>query len=114
MRPRDGNHHPRYGRYWRPLLHTAVRHFRQLHPTPVERRSANWRSLGESRSWRSVLQGLRYIAIAFLQFFKQPHVLNGDNGLGSEGFKQFDLFSREWTNFHAADMDRADGYSLAQ
>src|SRR5688572_26589452 len=38
-----------------------------------------------------MLQRLAQLCIAFLQFFKQPHVLDGDDRLGCEGLKEFDL-----------------------
>ena len=37
---------------------------------------------------RLLVQRLGKIAVAFLQFFEQPHVLDGDDGLIGEGFKQ--------------------------
>src|SRR6185436_6135114 len=61
-----------------------------------------------------VLQRLGEVAVAFLQFFEQAHVLNGDHRLGCEGFKQFDLLVRERPHLQAADMNRPDGNSLAQ
>ena len=35
-----------------------------------------------------MLQRLAQLRIALLQFFEQPHVLDGDDGLVCEGFKQ--------------------------
>src|SRR5262245_44080006 len=57
---------------------------------------------------RLLLQGFGEIAITRLQFLKQPDVLDGDHGLGGEGFKQFYLFFREGANFSAANMNRSD------
>jgi hypothetical protein len=50
----------------------------------------------------------------FLELLEQPHVLDGDHGLGCEGFKQFDLLVRERADLHAADLNRPDGSCLAQ
>ena len=41
---------------------------------------------------RLMLQGLPQFCIALLQFFEQPHVLDGDDGLVGEGLEQLDLF----------------------
>src|SRR5262249_18155156 len=38
-----------------------------------------------------VLQRLAQFCIALLQFLEQPHVLDSDDGLSRESFKQFDL-----------------------
>ena len=54
------------------------------------------------------------MAIALLQFFEQPDVLDGDDGLVGESFEQFDLLLGERADLHAADMNRPDGNSLAQ
>ena len=45
-----------------------------------------------------LLQCLSEIAVAFLQFFEQPHVLDGDHRLVSEGFEQLDLHRSEGTH----------------
>ena len=39
-----------------------------------------------------MLQGLAQFRIALLQFFEQPHVLDGDDGLVRKGFEKRDLF----------------------
>ena len=36
---------------------------------------------------RLMLQGLAQFRIAFLEFFEQPHVLNGNDGLIGEGLQ---------------------------
>ena len=41
---------------------------------------------------RLMLQGLAQFCVALLQFFEQPHVLDGDDGLIGEGFEKLDLF----------------------
>ena len=51
---------------------------------------------------------------SLIQFFKQPHVLDGDDGLIGEGFEQFDLLVRERANLHAANDDQPQWRSLAQ
>ena len=39
-----------------------------------------------------MLQGLAQFCVAFLQFLEQPDILDGDDSLVSEGFKQSDVF----------------------
>ena len=51
---------------------------------------------------RLMLQGLAQFCIAFLQFFEQPDVLDGDDGLVGEGFEKSDLLIGERTNLRAA------------
>jgi len=63
---------------------------------------------------RLLLQRLCEISVAFLQFLEQPHVLDGDHGLGCEGFEQFDLFIAERPNFEPPDKDNADRNALAE
>ena len=55
-----------------------------------------------------LIQSLGEIAVAFLQFFEEPYVLDGNDGLVCEGFQQSDLLIREWANFGAADQNSAD------
>ena len=63
---------------------------------------------------RLMLQGLAQFCIALLQFFEQPHVLDGDHGLIGEGFEEFDLLVRERTNLGPANGNRPDRSTLAQ
>ena len=63
---------------------------------------------------RLLLQRLCQIAVAFLQFFEQPHVLDGNDGLVGEGFEKRDLLFRERPELGASDRDRADGDALTQ
>ena len=44
---------------------------------------------------RLMLQGLAQFCVALLEFFEQPHVLDGDHRLIGEGFEQRDLFIGE-------------------
>ncbi len=44
----------------------------------------------------------RLLLQRFLEFLEQPHILNGDNGLVSEGFEQLDLRLGERTHLRAA------------
>ena len=83
------------------LRHTAARHFPRPHPAPAEYPSASWRSRAESRSSQSAAPAPREVAVAFLQFFEQPHVLDGDHGLVGEGFEQLDLRRGEGTHLDA-------------
>ena len=41
---------------------------------------------------RLMLQRLAQFCVALLEFFEQPHVLDGDDGLVSKGFEQRDVF----------------------
>ena len=63
---------------------------------------------------RLMLQRLPQFRIAVLQFFEQPHVLDGDHGLIGESFEQFDLPVCERTHLRTANMDRADGNTFAK
>src|SRR5215813_11854111 len=55
---------------------------------------------------RLMLQGLPQFRVALLQFLKQCYVLDRDNCLIREGFKQFNLLIREWTNLSSKDQNR--------
>ena len=55
-----------------------------------------------------MLQGLAQFRVAFLQFFEQPHVLDGNDGLVCEGLQQSDLLLREWADCGAPDQNNAD------
>src|SRR5215813_3837723 len=58
---------------------------------------------------RLMLQGLAQFCVAFLQFFKQPHVFNRDDGLISEcGYKLY-LLLREWLDSLSPDYDHPNG-----
>ena len=63
---------------------------------------------------RLMLQGLAQFCIALLQFFEQPHVLDGDDGLVGEGFQQSDLLLREWADCGAPDQNNADRTPFSQ
>ena len=52
-----------------------------------------------------MLQGLAQFCIAFLEFFEQPHVLDGDDGLVGEGFKKGNLLFGERSDFRAANIN---------
>ena len=57
---------------------------------------------------RLLLQSFAQFCVAFLQFFEQPHVLDGDHGLVGEGLQQSDLLLGEWADFGAPDQNNAD------
>ena len=61
-----------------------------------------------------MLQGLAQLCVALLQFLEQPHVLDGDHGLAAKVLSKLDLLVGEWTDFVAANMNRADGNALAK
>ena len=50
-----------------------------------------------------MLQRLAQFRVAFLEFLEEPDVLDRDDRLVGEGFKQCDLLFGERTNFDAAD-----------
>src|SRR4029453_16413551 len=60
-----------------------------------------------------MFQRLAQFRIALLQFFEQPHVFDGDHGLGGECFEKLDLLLCERANLFTADMNRPDRNSLA-
>jgi hypothetical protein len=50
----------------------------------------------------------REIAIARVQLFEQPHVLDGDDRLVGEGLEQRDVHLGEWCHVRVPDLDDAD------
>ena len=50
---------------------------------------------------------------SLIQFFKQPHVLDGDDGLIGKGLEQLDLFFGERSDFRAANVMAPIGVPLA-
>ena len=54
---------------------------------------------------RLMLQRLAQFRVALAEFLEQAHVLDGDDGLGGEGFEQLDLFVRERTNFRVGEYE---------
>ena len=61
-----------------------------------------------------MLQSLAQLGVAFLQFLEQPHVLDGDDGLGRKGFQQSDLFIGEWVDFDSTNENHTDRTALAK
>src|SRR5215468_12616245 len=61
-----------------------------------------------------MFQRLSQLCVALLQLFEQPHILNSDDSLISEGFEKFDLFFSKRSNFLAADCDHSDRNTLSQ
>ena len=55
-----------------------------------------------------MLQGLAQFCVAFLQFFEQSDVLDGDHRLIGEGFKKRDLLFSEGPYLRAADHNCPD------
>ena len=53
---------------------------------------------------RLLVQGFDQIAVAFLQFFEQPHVLDGDHRLSRKCLKQLDLLVGERTDLRSANV----------
>ena len=49
---------------------------------------------------------------SLIQFFKQPHVLNGDHRLVGKGFKQLDLRWGEGAHFDATCIQCSDEFPL--
>ena len=64
---------------------------------------------------RLMIQGFGQVRVAFLQFFEQPHVLDGDDGLVGEGFEQSICFSENGRTSVRRIRDHADRtpFSLA-
>src|SRR5215468_8331561 len=56
----------------------------------------------------------RQFACPRLQFFKQPHVLDRDDGLGRKGFKEFNLLSGERTDLLSTDRNSSNRNTLSQ
>src|SRR5215475_1653755 len=54
---------------------------------------------------RLVLQGLAQFRVALLDLLEQSHVLNGDNGLISEGSEESNLFFGKRSNLRATDQN---------
>src|SRR5262245_16088956 len=48
----------------------------------------------------------------FLEFLEKPHVLNSDDRLVGEGFKELDLRSGKGANLHATRVKSSDQFSL--
>ena len=61
-----------------------------------------------------MLQSLAQLCVAFLDLFEQPHVLDGDYGLGGEGLKQFDLLVSERLHLHPADHNGPNRNTFAE
>jgi hypothetical protein len=53
------------------------------------------------------------LSITGLQFFEQPHVLDGDNRLVGKGLEKLDLGFRECARLRAVDYDCADRFAFA-
>ena len=60
-----------------------------------------------------LLQRLGEVAVTILQFLKKPNVLNGDDGLASEGFKELDLLLQERTDNLSLNQNCPDRDSFA-
>src|SRR5262249_18954916 len=63
---------------------------------------------------RLMLQRLAQFCVALLEFFEEPHVLDGDHGLVGEGLEQGDLFFRERANFQPANQNGPDRSVLSK
>src|SRR5262245_56776812 len=59
-----------------------------------------------------MLQGLAQFCIAFLEFFKQPDILDCDHSLVREGLEKCYLLVRERTHLRATDHDRSNRNTL--
>src|SRR6478752_6970102 len=60
------------------------------------------------------LRSCRLLLQRFAQLGKQARVFDGDDGLGSEGRHQRDLFVGKWANFLTKDCKRTDKFALLQ
>src|SRR5262245_29511251 len=63
---------------------------------------------------RLMLQGFAQFCVALLDLFEQPHILNCDDSLISEGFKERDLLVSKRTDFGTPNKNRPDWNALAQ
>jgi hypothetical protein len=61
---------------------------------------------------RLPIERFREFRIARPQFFEQPHVLDGDDGLVGEGLEESDLLVGEQPGLSAARSGRANGHAL--
>src|SRR5262245_35410520 len=66
------------------------------------------------RCCRLMLQGFAQFHVALLQFFEQPHILDGNHRLVGKGLKQFYLPVGEWANLFSTDVNRTYGNTLAK
>src|SRR3990170_4794321 len=78
----------------------------------IECRPAN--DLEHLTGGRLLIQRLGKVTIALLQFFEQPHVLDGDDGLIGESFEKSDLLIGERADVRSADMNCADRQAFAK
>ena len=71
----------------------------------AERPSASWLITPQNLARRRLLfQGFGEIAVAILQFLKQPHILDGDHRLVCEGFQKRNLLIGKRTDFSPPDI----------
>ena len=59
-----------------------------------------------------MLQRLAQFCVALLNLFEQPHVLDGDHGLGGKGFEKLDLFIGKGSDLAPANMYSSDRNSV--
>jgi hypothetical protein len=63
---------------------------------------------------RLLFQGFREVAVAFLEFFEQPHVLDSNHGLIGEGLDQLNLPLRKCFHEITRNGDAADWCTFSQ
>jgi len=113
-------HRLRAGIVYQSWLRTSVRHSPGSHQTRAEGQSASWLSRRAGNDAQDLarcgllFKRLRQLAIAILQFFKQPDVFNCNDRLIGEGFEQLDLLVGERAHFRATNKNRPDGNALTQ
>ena len=92
-----GNHPVKFAVDLTDVTHRRAAKFAPHSPAGVEHRlEIGRRGSNDSKNFAGrglLLQRLGKIAVALLQFFEQPHVLDGDHRLVGEGFQQRNLFS---------------------
>src|SRR5262249_52901037 len=91
----------------RGALHDCIEHW--LH---VRRRAAD--DAEHLSGCGLMLQGFPQFCVALLQFFEQPHILDGDHGLRSKRLEKRDLFVGEGANLRAANCNHTNGNPLAK
>src|SRR5262245_16228061 len=90
--------------------------------SPTDDRIEYWLSVGRGArndlkdvtGGRLPFESLSQVAVSFVEFSKQPHVLNRDDGLVGEGLEQGDLVGGEAARFAACHRDRSERLVLAK
>ena len=74
--------------------------------------NTGWISVGELAMTPKISLVAVCCSNDLFEFFEQPHVLDGDDGLVSEGFEQLDLRRGEGAHLGATCVQRSDEFPL--